>query len=94
MTQLCDDPEQIMPSRKDSTSRRLFKLFEQATMRHAEQLLSDMIARTGGNLAFNFADDTVHAALSREALRLEESSERDQPVFAAFKAAVEPLRSF
>ena len=40
-----------------------------------------------GKLVFNFEDDTVHAALSRVALMLEQSSERDKPVFAAFKAA-------
>jgi hypothetical protein len=78
-----------MPSRKDSTSRRLFNLFQHATWQHAEQIaeqrLSDMLARIGGRI--DFADDIAHAAFSREALMLEESSERDRPVFAAFKAA-------
>jgi hypothetical protein len=69
-----------MPSRKDSTSRRLFNLFQHATWQHAEQIaeqrLSDMLARIGGRI--NFADDIAHAAFSREALMLEESSERDR----------------
>jgi hypothetical protein len=93
----------LMPSRRDSTSRRLYELFRTSQARRAEQVFEEMILRPAkkffGELSdtsdankrfeelFDFSNDVFHAAYSRAALALDETDKDNAPLLTAFHKA-------
>lgn len=81
-----------MPSRRDSSSKRLFQLFEQSQLpRELGQRFfeEDFLKPAGTSLdqLFDFNNDLIYLAISRSALHLNEGNEKDTRLLAAFKAA-------
>jgi hypothetical protein len=85
----CEVP---MPSRRDSTSKLLRQLFDEArTIRqHTKQLFDSEVALRAGtsfDQLFNFDNDVMHAAASRCSLRLDKADENDAAMLSAFETA-------
>jgi hypothetical protein len=82
-----------MPSRRDSSAKRLFQLFEESRLPRqvAKQAFDERILNPAGTSFDQFFDFDnnmmVHAACSRIALRLNEGNEKDAPLVAAFREA-------
>jgi hypothetical protein len=81
-----------MPSRRDSSAKRLFQLFEASRLPRqvAKQVFDERILTPAGTSFDQFVDfdnNKIHAACSRIALRLNEGDEKDASLVAAFREA-------
>jgi hypothetical protein len=79
-------------SRRDSSSKRLFQLFEETRpLRElAKRFFEDDILKPAGtsyDQLFDFNNDAIHAAFSRVALRLNHGDEKHAPLLTAFREA-------
>lgn len=81
-----------MPSRRDSSTKRLFQFFEETRplRQLAVQFFEDDILKPAGtnvHKLFDLDSDTMRAAISRTALRLNINDKKDAALFTAFEAA-------
>jgi hypothetical protein len=80
-----------MASRKDSTSKRLFQLFDERRLSRelAKRFFEDDILKPeiSFDQLFDFNNDAVHAACSRAALRLNDANKTHASMLSAFKEA-------
>jgi hypothetical protein len=81
-----------MASRRDSTSKRLFELFDETRLSRelAKRFFEDDILKPAGtslDQLFDFNNDAVHAACSRVALPLNDASKAHASMLSAFKEA-------
>jgi len=81
-----------MASRRDSSSKLLRALFNEARMikQCSKQLLDSELAAMAGtsfDQLFNFDNDLVHAAASRSSLRLDSADAADAAMLRAFEQA-------
>jgi hypothetical protein len=80
-----------MPSRRDSSSKLLRKLFDESPMiqQQSKQLFDSEVAPAGTSFdrLFEFDNFLVHAATSRCALRLRKDDEDPSAMLRAFEAA-------